>query len=423
MREASAPTGPKTTAVKPPADSALPISKVPAEGAAAFSVGAPEFDRVLGGGLVAGAVVLVAGEPGIGKSTLLLDVAGRVAHAGRTALYITAEESAAQVRLRADRIGALQDRLLLAAETDLATVLGHIENVGPDLVIIDSVQTIASAQVDGAAGNISQVKEVAAAIIAAAKSRAMPVLLVGHVTKDGSVAGPRTLEHLVDVVCQFEGDRHTQLRLVRAVKNRYGATDEVGCFELTDTGIDSLSDPSKLFLSRSAGQVAGTCITVSVEGTRPLVTEIQALTSATTASNPRRTTSGVDVSRLAMNLAVLDRHVFKEALRSSDVYVSTVGGARAAEPASDLPIALAIASSMSNRPLRASLVAFGEVALSGDLRPVAGMQRRLSEAARLGFRRAIVPSGSVSGVKASIRDVLQIIEADTISDAVNSAFS
>ena len=281
----------RTTAAGAVERPAVPIGEVDARRAVARSTGVPEFDRVLGGGIVPGAVVLVAGEPGIGKSTLLLDVAGRAAREGgpegeRRVLYITGEESAAQVRTRAERIEAMARTLFLASETDLATVLGQIERVEPELVIVDSVQTISSGEIDGAAGNVGQVREVAAALIQAAKSRGIAVLLVGHVTKDGSIAGPRVLEHLVDVVVQFEGGRHSRLRLVRAVKNRVGPTDEVGCFDLSDVGIVGLADPSGLFLSGRTAEVPGTCVTVTLEGRRPMVTEVQALVDATDLPTP-----------------------------------------------------------------------------------------------------------------------------------------
>src|ERR1035437_4899447 len=297
----------KTTAAVVVTRPAIRIGEVDARQAEARSTGVSEFDRVLGGGLVRGAVVLVAGEPGIGKSTLLLDVAARAARQDQTVLYVSGEESAAQVRVRAERIEAMASNLFLAAETDLATVLGQIAHIHPDLVIIDSVQTIASGEVEGAAGNVSQIREVAASLIQLAKSRGISILLVGHVTKDGSIAGPRVLEHLVDVVIQFEGDRHSRLRLVRAVKNRYGPTDEVGCFDLSDVGIVGLPDPSGLFLSSRDLVVPGTCVTVTLAGRRPLVTEGQALLSPTTAPPPPRTPSGLDGSRVAMILAVLDK--------------------------------------------------------------------------------------------------------------------
>jgi DNA repair protein RadA/Sms len=351
-----------------------------------------ELDRVLGGGIVSGAVVLMAGEPGVGKSTLLLDVASRAAQHARTVLYVTGEESASQVRVRAERIGALRPRLLLAAETDLATILGHIEQVSPDLLVVDSVQTIASDAVDSSAGSVTQVREVAASLIRVSKERSMATVLVGHVTKDGGIAGPRVLEHLVDVVCQFEGDRHSRLRLVRAVKNRYGPTDEVGCFDLSEVGIVGLSDPSGLFLSRHAEAVPGTCVSVTLEGRRPLVTEVQALVAPAGAA-PRRANSGVEGSRVAMMLAVLERRCGLP-LSSKDIFVSTVGGVRLTEPACDLAVALALAGAAIGKPLAKGTVAVGEVGLTGEIRPVTGVGRRLAEAARLGFTTAFVPTGT-----------------------------
>jgi DNA repair protein RadA/Sms len=325
------------------------------------------------------------------------------------------------VRLRAERIGAMAPQLYLAAETDLAAVLGHVEQVRPDLVVVDSVQTIGSAQVDGAAGNVAQVREVAAALIGVAKARGIATLLVGHVTKDGSIAGPRVLEHLVDVVVQFEGERHSRLRLVRAVKNRYGPTDEVGCFDLSDAGIEGLADPSGLFLSRGgsdAEEVAGTCVTVTLEGRRPLVAEVQSLVAPSALPSPRRTTSGLDSSRVAMVTAVLDRRAHVN-LRSSDIYVSTVGGVRVGEPAADLAVALAVAGAESDRALVPRTVAFGEVGLAGEIRPVAGVPRRLSEAARLGFRTAIVPPGALGSSPAP--DGIRVIEVPDLASAVRKA--
>jgi len=392
------------------------IGEVDARGADAQTTGVSEFDRVLGGGLVPGAVVLVAGEPGIGKSTLLLDVAARAARGDQTVLYVSGEESVAQVRMRAERIEAMAKNLFLAAETDLATVLGQIDKVGPDLVVIDSVQTIASSEVEGSAGNVSQIREVAGSLIQLAKARGISILLVGHVTKDGSIAGPRVLEHLVDVVIQFEGDRHSRLRLVRAVKNRYGPTDEVGCFDLSDVGIVGLADPSGLFLSSRDLIVPGTCVTVTLEGKRPLVTEVQALLVATTAPSPRRTTSGLDSSRVAMILAVLEKRAGVP-VRQADCYASTVGGVRLSEPASDLAIALAMASSVSDRALPPGTVAMGEVGLAGEIRAVTGIPRRLAEAARLGFRGAVVPAGSLGSGR--IPDDIFVVEVSDLRRAVS----
>lgn len=395
---------------------AVPIGSVDLLASAAHATGVGEFDRVLGGGLVAGSVVLVAGEPGIGKSTLLLDVSARVARGGQRALYVSGEESAGQVRSRAERIDAVADSLYLASETDLATVLAQIDAVAPSLLVVDSVQTIASSAIDGAAGNVSQVREVAASIIAVAKKRGIAVLLIGHVTKDGSIAGPRTLEHLVDVVIQFEGERHSRLRLVRAVKNRFGATDEVGCFDLTDEGIVGLPDPSGLFLSHGE-RVAGSCVTVALEGRRPLVTEVQSLLVKGNGGSPRRTVSGIESARVAMILAVLSSRVRLPALMEQDSYIATVGGAQLREPAADLAVAMAVASASLDRPLAKGVVAFGEVGLSGEVRPVGGVERRIAEAARVGFDHAVVPAGSVR--KDRVPAGVRVTEADHLFRALS----
>lgn len=410
-------TGPRTAASAPGAR-ALPIADVDAHAAAHRPTGVGEFDRVLGGGIVPGAVVLLAGEPGVGKSTLLLDVAARAATTGSRVLYLTGEESAAQVRMRAERIGALHPHLLLAAETDLGRVLGHVESSGPDLLVVDSVQTIASAQVDGSAGGVAQVREVAAALIAVAKRTDLPVVLVGHVTKDGAIAGPRVLEHLVDVVCQFEGDKHAQLRMVRAIKNRYGATDEVGCFSLDERGIHGLADPSGLFLSGAREPVPGSCVTVTLDGRRPMPIEVQALLARTSAPQPRRATHGLDSSRVAMTLAVLGARVGMDT-GGFDVYASTVGGSRAHEPAVDLAVALALVSARQGEPLDDGLVAVGEIGLSGELRPVTGTSRRLAEARRLGFRRALIPVRS--DLAGSAPDGLEVVTATDLRTAVRAA--
>jgi DNA repair protein RadA/Sms len=370
---------------------ARPIAQVDGRSATARSTGVPELDRVLGGGLVPGAVVLLAGEPGVGKSTLLLDVAAKASgELGRT-LYVTGEESAGQVRLRADRIGALSDHLYLAAETDLSAVLGHLDSVKPALLVLDSVQAVASPEIEGAPGGVAQVREVAGALIRVSKERGMSTLLVGHVTKDGAIAGPRLLEHLVDVVLHLEGDRHARLRLMRGVKNRYGATDEVGCFELHDEGITGLADPSGLFLTRRDEPVPGTCLTVTLEGRRPLVAEVQALTVDSQLPYPRRITSGLEIPRVSMVLAVLEQRGRIQRLGRCDIYSATVGGVKLSEPAADLAVALALAGAASDTPLPTNLVAIGEVGLAGEVRRVTGVQRRLAEAARLGFTRALVP--------------------------------
>ncbi|MCF3175506.1 DNA repair protein RadA [Streptomyces sioyaensis] len=404
----------RTTAPGRVTTAAVPIGEVDGRQATARSTGVDELDRVLGGGLVPGAVVLLAGEPGVGKSTLLLDVAAKAASDAHRTLYVTGEESASQVRLRADRIGALDDHLYLAAETDLSAVLGHLDTVKPSLLILDSVQTVASPEIEGAPGGMAQVREVAGALIRASKERGMSTLLVGHVTKDGAIAGPRLLEHLVDVVLHFEGDRHARLRLVRGVKNRYGTTDEVGCFELHDEGITGLADPSGLFLTRRAEPVPGTCLTVTLEGRRPLVAEVQALTVDSQIPSPRRTTSGLETSRVSMMLAVLEQRGRISALGKRDIYSATVGGVKLTEPAADLAVALALASAASDTPLPKNLVAIGEVGLAGEVRRVTGVQRRLSEAARLGFTHALVPSDP-----GKIPDGMRVLEVADVGEALS----
>ena len=393
---------------------------VDATDATARPTGMDELDRVLGGGLVPGAVLLLAGEPGVGKSTLLLEAGALVAESGPV-LYVTGEESAAQVRLRADRIGAVSDQLFLAAETDLDVVLGHVDHVQPRLLIIDSVQTIAAAGVEGVPGGVTQVREVAAALTAVAKERSLTTVLVGHVTKDGSVAGPRALEHLVDVVLHFDGDRHSQLRMVRAVKNRYGPTDEVGCFDLGEYGLIGLPDPSGLFLSQHREPVPGTCVTVTLEGRRPLPAEVQALVGFSALEIPRRTTSGLDGSRVGMVLAVLQRRAGLK-LGKQDVYAATVGGVRLTEPSVDLAVAVALASSAANLSVPHGVVAIGEVGLAGEVRRVAGLPRRLAEAERMGFRRVIVPAASGAPLERAdgLTHLMQVEEVEDIRQALSA---
>jgi DNA repair protein RadA/Sms len=370
---------------------ARPMSQISVEASGARSSGVAELDRVLGGGLVPGAVLLLAGEPGVGKSTLLLEVAAQAARGGKDTLYVSGEESAAQVRLRAERTGAVHDRLYFAAETELGAVISHIEQVSPSLMVVDSVQTIGVPDVDGTTGGVTQVREVSGALTRIAKQLGIATVLVGHVTKDGSIAGPRVLEHLVDVVLQFEGDRNSRLRLVRAVKNRFGPVDEIGCFDLSDEGIVEVTDPTGLFVSRHDKPVPGTCVTVTLEGRRPMLAEVQSLVASPSGQTARRTTSGLDAQRVAMLLAVLEKRAGVP-LTGHDVYAATVGGARLTEPAADLSTAVAVASAACEHSVPSDMVALGEVGLAGEIRRVPGVQRRLAEAARLGFTKAIVPA-------------------------------
>ncbi len=404
------PPAARRVAAGAPATPARRIADVALDSATARPTGVPELDRVLGGGLVPGVVVLLAGEPGAGKSTLLLEVAARTAagpdgNGGGPVLYATGEESAGQVRLRAERTGAVHDGLYLAAESDLGAIISHLDTLKPTLLVVDSVQTVTTAGVEGSPGGVTQVRAVTVALTSLAKERGLPVILVGHVTKDGSVAGPRVLEHLVDVVLQFEGDRHSALRMVRGIKNRFGPADEVGCFELRDDGIAGVTDPSGLFLASGGGRAApvpGTAVTVAMEGTRPLLAEVQALVAGTGIPSPRRAVSGLDSSRVSMVLAVLSRRA-GVVLHDAEVYTATVGGMRMTEPAADLAIALAVASAKADVALPAGLVVLGELGLTGEIRRVTGADRRLAEAARLGFDTALVPAGSIGRARDGAR--------------------
>ncbi|MGV0352954.1 DNA repair protein RadA [uncultured Corynebacterium sp.] len=394
-----------------PSSPAQPMTKITASATRTQKTGISELDRVLGTGIVPGSVVLMAGEPGVGKSTLLLEVASRWTQQDRTALYVTAEESAGQVRARAERTGALQDPLYLAAESNLDVVFGHVKQTQPSLIIVDSVQTMQAPGVEGVAGGVAQSRAVTAALTTLAKSTGIPILVVGHVTKDGNVAGPRVLEHLVDVVLNFEGDKQSSLRMLRGMKNRFGATDEVGCFEQTATGIREVADPSGLFLSHRGTTPDGSAVTVAMDGVRPILAEVQALTVDPVAKNPRRVVTGLDTNRVPMVLAVLQARAGQRT-NDKDAYVATVGGVRISETATDLAVALATWSSLHEQPLPPRTVVIGEVGLAGELRPVPNLARRLSEAARLGYEAAIVPATK------NLETTLQVRQAQTLREAI-----
>jgi DNA repair protein RadA/Sms len=390
-----------------------PITEVASEGFARLPVEGEEFTRVLGGGLVPGSLVLIGGDPGIGKSTLLLQAGARFAQQTGIVLYISAEESAQQLKLRAERLGLLSDRLYVLSETNLEIAINAIKELQPALVIVDSIQTVYLEDITSAAGSVSQVREGAMRLLRVAKDTNTPIFLVGHVTKEGTIAGPRVLEHIVDVVLYLEGDRFHQYRMLRGVKNRFGSTDEVGVFEMRQEGMREVTNPSQVFLAERSAGTPGSTVAVTMEGTRPLLVEIQALTSHTQNPQPRRTANGFDPNRLTMLIAVLSKRVGLP-LFNQDIYVNVVGGLRITEPAADLAVATAIASSFRNQRVDPNLALVGEIGLSGELRSVNQIDRRLGEAAKLGFSRALYPSTTgaptISGVQFdSVRSLDQAI--------------
>jgi DNA repair protein RadA/Sms len=369
-----------------------PLSQIEASDFERTPTGHEELDRVLGGGIVEGGVVLIGGDPGIGKSTLLLQALDSLQRQGQKTLYITGEESGAQVALRARRLGLDGSMVQVLAETQLEKMLAVLQSAQPTVAVIDSIQTVYSDQLTSAPGSVAQVRECAAHLTRAAKSDGVSIILVGHVTKEGALAGPRVLEHMVDTVLYFEGDTHSSFRLVRAIKNRFGAVNEIGVFAMTEKGLKGVSNPSAIFLSQHAEPVPGSCVMVTLEGTRPLLVEIQALVDSGGPS-PRRLSVGLDRDRLAMLLAVLHRHA-GVACSDQDVFVNAVGGVRITEPAADLAVMLAIASSLRGRALPKGFLAFGEVGLAGEVRPAPRGQERLKEAAKLGFSVAVVPKAN-----------------------------
>ncbi|HEV8307583.1 MAG TPA: DNA repair protein RadA [Methylomirabilota bacterium] len=370
------------------------LAEVSAGDAARVGTGIAEFDRVLGGGLVAGSLVLIGGDPGVGKSTLLLAACRALAEAAGPVLYVSGEESAAQVKLRADRLGLGAKDLFVLAETAVEAIEAHVATLAPRVLMVDSIQTVHLAELESAPGSVSQVRECGGRLMTLAKTRGLAVFLVGHVTKEGALAGPRVLEHLVDTVLYFEGERHAAFRILRAVKNRFGSTNEIGVFEMTDRGLCEVRNPSAVFLAERPRGAPGSVIVVSLEGTRPLLLELQALVSPAHFGTPRRTVLGADYNRVCLLLAVLEKRAGFP-LQNQDVFVNVAGGARCQEPAADLGIVLASASSYTERPLAPDVVLLGEVGLTGEVRAVGGLEPRLAEAAALGFRSAVVPRSSL----------------------------
>lgn len=395
-----------------------PLSEIQADQFQRIPVALGELARVLGGGIVPGSVVLVGGDPGIGKSTLLLQMSAQLANSDKPVLYVSGEESVQQIKMRADRLGLQQPGLYVVSEVSLDQILAHIEQLQPSLVVVDSIQAISSEELASSAGSVSQVKVCATALLRMAKANNIPIFLIGHVTKTGAIAGPRVLEHIVDAVLYLEGDRFHTYRLLRSVKNRFGSTHEVGVFEMTEQGMNEVTNPSEVFLAERMPNAAGSAIAVTMEGTRPLLVEIQALASTTSFGLPRRTANGVDVNRLLLLVAVLSKRAGLR-LFDQDVFVNVVGGLRISEPAADLALALAIASSVQNIPLPSDLVAIGEVGLSGELRTVSHLSRRLNEAVKLGFHRCLVP-----GTRPRLEQVaagMDVIAARSLPDALDIA--
>jgi DNA repair protein RadA/Sms len=389
-----------------------PIAEIRVEaGGHRDSTGMDELDRVLGGGVVKGGLVLIGGDPGIGKSTLLLQVSHQLAERGGPVLYVSGEESAAQVKLRADRLGAAPAGLYFVAETDLQVVEAHVTTLQPRFLIVDSIQTVYLPGLESAPGSVSQVRECGARLMALAKGRGIATFLVGHVTKEGAIAGPRVLEHLVDTVLYFEGEQHHAYRVLRAVKNRFGSTNEIGVFEMGERGLREVRNPSGFFLAERPKDAAGSVVVASLEGTRPLLVEIQALVTPAGFGTPRRTVLGADYNRVCLLLAVLEKRVGFP-LQSQDAFVNVAGGARASEPAADLGLVLAAASSYLDRPVRGDLVVIGEVGLAGEVRAVTGLEARLKEAAALGFTGAVVPQSSLAGVGSAPLEVQGVGSVD-----------
>lgn len=394
-----------------------PITEISTDGYERIEVPLGEFSRVLGGGIVPGSVVLIGGDPGIGKSTLLLQVSALVAQRGETVLYVSAEESAQQVKLRARRLGPMPPTLYVLSETNLDRILQHIERMMPALVVVDSIQSVYLEALASAAGSVSQVREGAAVLTRLAKERHIPIFLVGHVTKAGAIAGPRVLEHIVDTVLYLEGDRFHQYRLLRSVKNRFGSTFEVGVFEMGSAGMQEVENPSLAFLAERSPSTPGSTVVVTMEGTRPILVEVQALTATTSLALPRRTANGIDMGRLLMLTAVLSKRVGLM-LGNQDIYVNVVGGMRIHEPAADLAVAAAIASVYRNAPIDPDMVLVGEIGLSGELRSVGQLERRLAEAAKLGFKRSLYPRTSR---RPQVPEGFELIGVRSLSEALDIA--
>lgn len=395
------------------------ISDISFDSEIRYTTGLKELDRVLGGGIVKGSLVLLSGDPGIGKSTLLLQICQ---HLGETLhiLYVSGEESAHQIKLRANRLGVDSDNLSLLCETDVQIVSEYMRSEKPDLVIVDSIQTMNMPELNSSLGSITQVRECTNCLMQAAKSLDIPTIIVGHVNKDGNIAGPKVLEHIVDAVLYFEGERHLSFRILRAVKNRYGSTNEIGVFEMNDAGLSEVENPSLMLISGRPKNTSGSCVACIMEGTRPILAEVQALVSPSGFGNPRRMCNGFDYNRLAMIIAVLEKRA-GYFFNNADVYINAVGGLKLDEPASDLSVALALISSLKDEPIKDNVIAFGEIGLGGEIRSIGNCEQRIKEVSRLGFERCIIPYHNYKMLDSRVKSQMEIIPARTIRAAYESS--
>lgn len=396
----------------------LTLSEIEIDDEERYTTSIKEMDRVLGGGVVKGSLVLVGGDPGIGKSTLLLQVSKNIAGTGRRVLYVSGEESQKQIKLRAKRLDVGENSLYILAETNLSMIERYIEELKPDVAVIDSIQTIYRPELTSSAGSVGQVREVTSSLMRVAKGLGVSIFIVGHVTKDGAIAGPRVLEHMVDTVLYFEGERHHTYRILRAVKNRFGSTNEIGVFEMKGNGLEEVSNPSKMLLSGRPENVSGSVIVCSLEGTRPVLVEIQALTAATSFGMPRRMSTGIDYNRMLLLLAVLEKRVGMQ-LQTYDTYLNAAGGFRVDEPACDLGVACAVASSFRNIPINPNTIVIGEVGLTGEIRGVSFIEKRVVEAQKLGFEKCIIPKENLADIDKEMKLNIDVIPAENIYEALD----
>ncbi len=394
------------------------INEITCDGEVRYTTGLKELDRVLGGGIVKGSLVLLSGDPGIGKSTILLQICQ---YLGRTLkiLYVSGEESAHQIKLRAGRLGVDTDNLFVFCETDIQVISEYMKSSQPDLVIIDSIQTMNFTELNSSLGSVAQVRECTNCLMQTAKSLNIPTIVVGHVNKDGNIAGPKVLEHIVDAVLYFEGERHLSYRILRAVKNRYGSTNEIGVFEMKDNGLSEVENPSQMMISGRPKNTSGSCVACLMEGSRPILAEVQALVTSSGFGNPRRTSNGFDYNRLSMLLAVLEKRA-GFFFANTDVYINVVGGLKLYEPASDLSVALALISSLKDEPIRDDVIAFGEIGLGGEIRSIGSCEQRIKEASRLGFKKCIVPYHNYKNLNDSVKSLVEVVPARTIRAAYDA---